>query len=157
MIQMLYYLKGLNGQIEVYEDRVIINRKGFLAKGAIGLAGSKTIPINAIQTVQFREGTSLYNGFIQFGVLGGIEARGGLQAAITDENSVIIKKKHNEQAREIKNFIENKILSKYETSDTNKYESISIADDIIKYKQLLDEGIITQQEFDRKKEELLKL
>ncbi|MEH7249764.1 SHOCT domain-containing protein [Neobacillus niacini] len=31
----------------------------------------------------------------------------------------------------------------------------SAADEIIKYKQLLDLGVLTQEEFDKKKEELL--
>lgn len=37
----------------------------------------------------------------------------------------------------------------------NSYQS-SNADEILKFKQLLDEGIITQDEFERKKQELLK-
>lgn len=37
----------------------------------------------------------------------------------------------------------------------NSYQS-SNADEILKFKQLLDEGIITQSEFERKKQELLK-
>lgn len=37
----------------------------------------------------------------------------------------------------------------------NNYQ-VSNADEIIKFKQLLDDGIITQEEFDKKKQELLK-
>ena len=45
---------------------------------------------------------------------------------------------------------------KQETSGTPQQENrISSADEILKYKRLLDEGIITQEEFNKKKEELL--
>lgn len=37
-----------------------------------------------------------------------------------------------------------------------KKEEASAADGLIKYKQLLDQGVITQEEFDRKKSGLLK-
>ncbi len=36
-------------------------------------------------------------------------------------------------------------------------ENVSGADEILKYKQLLDQGIITQEEFDAKKEQILNL
>lgn len=38
----------------------------------------------------------------------------------------------------------------------DKFNNISSADEILKFKQLLDEGIITQEEFDRKREDLLR-
>jgi len=41
--------------------------------------------------------------------------------------------------------------------DKNKSYSEGSADEIIKWKKLLDENIITQEEFDRKKGKLLKL
>ncbi len=37
-----------------------------------------------------------------------------------------------------------------------KEDSISVADELLKYKQLLDTGAITQEEYDKKKQELLK-
>ena len=33
----------------------------------------------------------------------------------------------------------------------------SVADELLKFKQLLDAGVITQEEFDKKKKELLNL
>ena len=39
----------------------------------------------------------------------------------------------------------------------NTQSSISVPDELIKFKQLLDSGIITQEDFDRKKEQLLSL
>ena len=47
------------------------------------------------------------------------------------------------------------------TNNQNQYssqkrEQASSADALLKYKQLLDSGVLTQEEFDRKKEELLR-
>lgn len=44
-------------------------------------------------------------------------------------------------------------------ANINKYDNklqLSSADEILKFKQLLDQGIITQEEFEKKKKELLK-
>lgn len=59
-------------------------------------------------------------------------------------------------ALEIKEFIENHKRNKnkpqeHVTSDAQ----FSVADEILKFKQLLDMGVITQEEFDKKKKELL--
>ena len=44
---------------------------------------------------------------------------------------------------------------KYESSESQKENSMSAADEIVKYKKLLDDGILTQDEFDAKKKQLL--
>ena len=41
------------------------------------------------------------------------------------------------------------------TNNPIKIEEISIADEILKFKELLEQGIITQDEFERKKKQLL--
>lgn len=43
-----FELRGVNGQLYVYEDKVVIERKGVLGFMTQGLAGSKTIPMTAI-------------------------------------------------------------------------------------------------------------
>ena len=52
----LYFVKGVNGQIEVFEDKIVITRKGLMGLATYRLAGDKTIPISAIKSVQFKEG-----------------------------------------------------------------------------------------------------
>lgn len=51
--------------------------------------------------------------------------------------------------------IEEDILNSTTEEKKNSHESFSAADEILKFKQLLDMGVLTQEEFDRKKEELL--
>jgi len=44
MAEPLFELKGVNGQLELYNDKVIIRRKGFVSKMTQGFfKGDKTI------------------------------------------------------------------------------------------------------------------
>ncbi|MCD8290842.1 MAG: SHOCT domain-containing protein [Prevotella sp.] len=158
MSEQLYYVKGVNGQLTVYDDKVVIERKGFLAFGTHGLAGAKTIPIASIQSVQFKAGGAMVNGFIQFGVLGGIEGKGGVFKATEDENTVMLRMgEQSDIGEKIKNYIEQCILERSKSQAATGSQTVSAADEVIKMKQLLDMGIITEEEFDRKKRELLGL
>ena len=56
--------------------------------------------------------------------------------------------------------IETVEVPKFNTNTNNTVQSqsiISAADELLKYKELLDAGILTQEEFDQKKKELLNL
>ena len=156
MSELKYEMKGDNGQLEVYDDKIIIKRKGVMAFFGYGLAGDKTIPMSAIQSVELKEGSSLVNGSITFGVLGSKKQSGAL-FDVWDENSIIIERKHNDMAREIKRYVESKIVEYSEPEPAATAPSISAADEIKKFKELLDAGIITQEEFDTKKRQLLGL
>lgn len=71
---------------------------------------------------------------------------------IKDENAIVLNsKKKYEVALQIKEYIERM------QSSTNNVNQVSSADELIKYKQLLDGGVITQREFDLKKKQLLGL
>ena len=96
-------------------------------------------------------------GYIQFSVLGGVESRRGLNEAVDDENTVTFDSPQTKTAEAIKNKI-------YELQNQAKgnngviqniVNQVSGADEILKYKQLLDAGVLTQEEFDRKKQEIL--
>ena len=154
MDERLFFLKGVNGQIHVYEDRIIIERGGFLGFMSQGLAGSKTIPMDSIMSVQFKEGNSFFNGFIQFGILGGREFQGGVFNATQDENTVMINRSTNNEAYQIKKYVEERILKRGKNQGT-VVQQVSAADELKKFKELLDMGVITQEEFNAKKKQLL--
>lgn len=156
MSEKKYELRGVGGLLSVYEDKVVIEIKGLLGFLSQGLAGGKTIPMDAIQSVQFKKAGSFVNGFIQFGIMGGREVQGGVFNAANDENSVIFTPDLNDKALEIKEYIESIILNRTKAAHT-VVQQTSAADEILKYKNLLDQGILTQQEFDTKKKELLGL
>lgn len=162
---MLMELKGLDGQLELYEDKVIIKRKGLSPKLTHGFfKGDKTIYLNQITGIQIRDGGALIrSGYIQFTLPGGNENTYGLfgkglsvkGGAMNDENTVVFNKKDNDLAHKIKLKIEEiKMNSNLSTSNNSRTNN---PDDIRKYKQLLDDGIITQEEYDKKKSEILGL
>lgn len=151
-----FYFKGVNGQISVYEDRIVIERRGFSGFMSSGLAGEKTIPMESIVSVQFKEGSMLLNGFIQFGVLGGNEATKGLSKAVQDENTVILKKSSNNEVRQIKEYIEEIVLNRSKNSGVVLQQN-SPAEELKKFKELLDMNVISQEEFDAKKSQILGL
>lgn len=110
--------------------------------------------MTSITSVQFRPATMLTNGYIQFGILGGNESRGGIHDAVNDENSVIFTPKSQAVADQIKSFVEQKIANR-QTGGTVIQQTTSAADELKKFKELLDSGVITQEEFDAKKKQLL--
>jgi len=154
MSELLYELKGINGQLELYEDKIVIKRKGVLSKMTQGFfKGDKTIYINQITAIQVKPGTLWTNGYIQITVPGGLESKKGLFDATQDENTVIFTKKNNELVDQIKSKIE-ELISRQHTGYINQ---LSPADEVRKYKELLDDGLITQEEFEKKKKQLLGL
>ncbi|MBP5136430.1 MAG: TM2 domain-containing protein [Paludibacteraceae bacterium] len=104
-----FILKGVAGQLYVFENRVIMERKGVLGTLVHGFAGSKTIPFKSLYSIQFRDATSLTNGYIQFGIIGGNERQGGFFQAADDENSIFFTKEYSDVTSQIKNYIESHI------------------------------------------------
>lgn len=152
-----YVLKGANGQLYVYENKIEITRKGVLAFAHQGLKGVKTIPISEIKSIQVKK-SGMVQGYIQFGISGSIENQGGYQAANNDENTVtFFNASCNQIALNIKSYIEDIIVNKPNSQNTIIQQSYSGADELKKYKDLLDDGVISQEEFDAKKKQILGL
>lgn len=146
--------------LEVYESYIVINhmQTGFM-KNAIngGAVGGKRIDIKNLTSVQFREPAGFTVGFIQFAYPGSIESKGGIADMINDENSIPIQPAMVEQAREVVEFIEKRKEELNVSQPTTIIQNTSVADELKKFKELLDDGIISQEEFDAKKKQLLGL
>jgi len=91
-------------------------------------------------------------GYILFTVPGSIETRGDPIATTLDENCVMFNATEKDSALEIKNTTE-KLMSQIVRTTAN----LSPADELKKFKQLLDDGIISKEEFEQKKKQLLGL
>jgi hypothetical protein len=159
MEDLLMELKGHNGQLELYKDKVIIKRKGFFAKLYFGFVkGDKTIYLNRISGIKLKE-CGLWMGYIQFILPGNIETtRESINGIQNDENTVTFglcpfnRGKYNNLAKKIKLEIENRIINYSQpVIDSNSYGP----DIIRKYKQLCDDGIITKEEYEAKKKKIL--
>ena len=152
----LYKIETSDAKLFVYKDKVEITRQGFTGFLLHGFAGTKSIPIASIQAVQFKEPGTITVGFIQFTILGGIESKKGLLDAMSDENTIRFFDEQLETARKIKEYIESCIIAR-NTPQSAPQQQVSAADEVIKYKQLLDMGAISQEEFDTLKKKLLGL
>lgn len=137
--------------LTIGDHSLTIKRKGFMSANSHGFKGDKTIPFKNITAIQLKE-PKMTNGYIQFSLIGGNESTQGLFASTSDENTIMVSKKEDyEKMVELKDYIENYNYERENTSST----SVSGADEILKYKQLLDQDIITQEEFNAKKKEIL--
>lgn len=113
----------------------------------------KTIPINSIISVQIKK-PGFIGGYLYFQTIGGLSnsSMKTVNDYIKDENAIVLNsKKKYEIALQIKEYIE-----KIQSSSSN-INQFSNADELAKYKNLLDEGAITQEEFEKKKKQLLEL
>lgn len=147
----VFHLNGGVGDILcVYEDRVVIQHKGVLNFFTMGMKGDKTLYYADITSVQFKK-PGLLSGYIQFSLPGGKEDTGGLSSAFQDENTITLSGNAAE-AEKVVNYINQRLRE----VKTNKVQAtFSPADELRKFKELLDMGIISQQEFDAKKRQLI--
>lgn len=107
MEEALVKAKGVNGQLELFRDKLLIKRKGLAAKG---LGGDKEIPIKQIASVEFANARRITNGHIQF-VLGGQEAKTGL-IWVPDENTVVFSNRQREPFEALKQALEQRIAER---------------------------------------------
>lgn len=145
---------GVNGQLELSGNKIIIKRKGLLAKMTQGLKGDKEILIKQISSIQFKKAGALTNGYIQFSFSGGKEDQGGLFDATKDENTIMFSKKQQPAFEKIKLTIEEKIESLHNQASPSA-TMVDVADEIKKLAELKDSGILTEEEFEAKKRQLL--
>jgi hypothetical protein len=148
------YAKGHNGQVTVSGDWLTIERKGL---GRVGHSkGDRRIPIANIQAVQMRPAGALANGFIKFTIPGSPELRGGLKDATSDENAVVFTKKHQAEFDTLRSVIEEYISARLNPGHAPAAtEAVDHADQISKLAALRDQGILSGEEFDAKKAEIL--
>ncbi|MFD1471041.1 DUF4429 domain-containing protein [Companilactobacillus mishanensis] len=157
-------LKGTNGQLIADDDKITIQRKGLFGVMSQGIKGGRTIFYSDIKSIEFRKPSFFSNGYIQ--LLTNLElsnkenttfAGTTTNDAIKDPNTVILRAFKKGKKDESENFY-NFVSSKWNAAKSGKNVAtspVSIADEIEKFKKLLDENIITPEEFDKKKQELL--
>ena len=154
MSKLKFTLEGMKGELKVYEDRVEINKKG---QGFITGNTSKTLPMAHIMSVSVTPSTFWARGFIEFTVPGGKDSK-NIEEALRNENALpLLAAGQNEEAMEIKAYVEEQILkcANNKGGTTIVQQATSPAEELKKMKELLDMGIITQEEFDAKKKQLL--
>jgi hypothetical protein len=142
----------------VYENKVIISTAvtlgSLIAHNATD--GEKTIYYKDCVGVQFKE-SGMTIGYLQLETAGAI--MNNKQNNFFNENSFTFDTtvQSNEKMREVADYIRARVEEIKNNTGAPAVQAVSAADEIIKFKQLLDMGIITQEEFDAKKKQLLGL
>ena len=159
----IYEIQGVRGRsIKVYEEKCIISTKAsigsFLTQNYND--GEKTIYYTDCIGVQFKK-SGLQIGYLQLETAS--STMNNRSDNFFNENSFTFDSTtvSNEKMEKVADYIREQIdqIKSAKNSPTTIVAAapVSSADEIKKFKELLDMGIITQEEFDAKKKELLGL
>ena len=147
MSDVIAKFNGSNGHALLYTDKVVIKHNRL-----IGGAAEKTIFLSQLTGVTIKKAT-FTSGMIHFAT-GGSEMK-KVNKSIKDENALITPPFSDKKALQFKVQVEEQI-GKLLSGKVAVSQS-SNADEIAKFNELLQKGIITQEEFDSKKKQLLGL
>jgi hypothetical protein len=149
---MKFQFECLMGGLEVYDDYVILKRKTI--PGISGTDVQQTIYFKDIISVQFKN-CGWTQGVIDFDYPGSIDGKFIFGAPTIGKAKALAI-----QIVPINEFIQRRVSECREQANQNQTMIIqekSAADEIMKFKTLLDQGIISQEEFNIKKNQLLTL
>lgn len=150
--------KGANGSVAFDGKFVTIKHEGFNAALSTGRS-EKRIPLSQISAVQWRPGTKLTNGYIQFTIPGANEVRSrsgkGHRDAYMDENSMMIRHKHTAEMQKVRDAVEQAITNR---ESSGSQQSIpSAADQLTQLASLHQQGVLSDSEFQTAKQKILGL
>lgn len=158
MSNMIYDLNGCRGRhICVYDDKAILSVKAGLGSFITGNIsdGEKTIYYADCIGVQFKK-SGFQIGYLQLETAGGI--MNNKASNFFNENTFTwdTSQQSNEKMEEVAKYVKERV-DYYKNARNAPVAAASPADELKKYKELMDMGIITQEEFDAKKKQLLGL
>jgi hypothetical protein len=152
------FFLGDNGSLTLKDSFVSIHRNS-RNLGATSV-GNKNIPYRSITAVQFHKSEKIFlgytKGFLQLTIHGGREMQGGIASAMFDENTVTFEtEEKNIEFAKAKEIIETRVQQPHNSASLPK--SASSLDDLEKLAALKEKGIITEEEFQAKKKQILGL
>lgn len=158
MSELVYSIDGVRGRhIDVYEDKAVITVTvglGSLLTGNVS-DGEKTIYYKDCIGVQFKK-AGFAIGYLQLETASG--QMNNRQSNFFQENSFTFDtyKVSNDKMVEVSDYVKERVeyFHNLPAGGTTVVQA-SPAEEIKKYKELLDMGVITQEEFDAKKKQLL--
>lgn len=155
-------VNNLGKILDVYENKVVFTSPQSTSTIVTGLVfgtsmtqGEKTIYFKDAIGVQYKP-SSIADGYIQVETAAGGVSTSNSQ--YSGENSIQFSgKKSNEEAEIIVSFIRKQIEDIKNAPVGGVIQQVSPAEELKKFKDLLELGVITQEEFDAKKKQLLGL
>lgn len=150
----LYFINGLQGTLAIFEEYIEFDFSGSAMKKYMsGFGGVKKVYYHQINSIQKRDATEVVNGTIEFELPGMAATRFS-----KNENLITYLPKYQEEANKIYDYVNNKILNinqaKTQPSQVVQTEASPMAK-LKEAKELLDMGVITQEEFDEIKAKCL--
>jgi hypothetical protein len=160
MSEKIYDLDGVMGRhIDVYDDKVVLTVKASIGSLLTGnfSDGEKTIYYSDCIGIQYKK-SGFQIGYLQFETASGI--MNNRLSNFYNENTFTwdTTKQSNEKMQKVADYCK-KQVEEYKSGKHNQspVQAYSPADEIKKFKELLDMGAITQEEFDAKKKQILGL
>ncbi len=160
-IGLIYDLKGVRGRsLKVYEDRCIITVKAGIGSFITGNIsdGEKTIYYSDCIGVQFKE-SGVQIGYLQLETAS-LQMNNSADNFF-NENSFTFDTtvQSNDTMKQVANYVREQVAEakKAKNHPAVQVQQVSAADEIKKFKDLLDMGVITEVEFNEKKKQLLGL
>ncbi|MFD2442948.1 SHOCT domain-containing protein [Bacillus sp. CGMCC 1.16607] len=145
---MNYTFKKPNTTVELTDDGVIFTRGKNDLMIHKALRGETKVLFSQIQEIKFKEASLTSTGYLQLSTPRSSMV-GILRTVDQPQNAVKFKRDKNEEALKLKAEIEERINN--QSSSKSEFGSLK------ELKSLLDEGIITQEEFDFKKKQILNI
>ena len=149
---------GGKTKIVLHEGSMTISRPGIMSKFSHGFSGEKTVLFSQISAIQIKK-AGFARGYIQFVMAGTKEGKSGVIFGDSKNENIVYfastfnNKKTNDAAEEIKRTIEQYNLNSNKGTTIVKEEDKY--DKLVKLKKLLDDNVITQEEFENEKSKLL--
>ncbi|AGF28259.1 MULTISPECIES: SHOCT domain-containing protein [Bacillus amyloliquefaciens group] len=152
-----YYFKSAKTTITLDGNYIRVARKGAVNTITRGYSGEKSYRISELSGLQIKKPGLVTSGYFQF-LTPAANETSGLWDAIQDDNSFTFGPNELPMALEIQNYIEeHQSMPAPTTAPPAPAPTVSAADELKKYKELLDMDAITQEEYEIKKKQLLNL
>lgn len=141
--------KGYNGEITLLDNKIVIT------KGRFSGNCETTIALIDIISVKYKK-SGLSRSHLEIVTAGDKNEHVNI---VQQPNVVLLHAGQDDEALNFKELIEKRISEARKSGDktVNSQTAFSVADEIRKFKSLLDDGIITQDEFNSMKNQLLNL
>ena len=143
--------ESTRGKIEIVGEKIRITHKGFVAFTE-GTTGTKEILISQISSIQFRPAGKLLLGYIQFTFPGSQDTK-GLTASAGDENALTFTDEEQPAFEVLKEKID-EMRNDFAQAPTGA-APVSQMDELEKLAALRDRGIVSEEEFQAKKKQIL--
>jgi hypothetical protein len=162
-MELIAEFKGQNGILLIYEEYIEISRKSFGGFFSQGSKGNRRFYYSDINAIEYKTPSMMSNGYFKI-IAGGtseVNSKVGLLSSsmdsIKDPNTVVLRSFNKKVSAECDSLYE-KAMNQLNTLKGNSQstsEKGSNLDELKKLGELLNTGVLTQEEFELEKKKIL--